>query len=204
MSNTNKVTSSWYLTASETRSTWAFQQKYFSEQECDKLIEYAKEQDCQEATILGSKNVPTPEIRKSRIKFLNSADPEIEWVYRKLTDIINGINKEFWQFDLQFIEVLQFTKYDRLGDFYTNHIDLSFERNVHRKLSFSVQLSNSKDYVGGNLKIVNQVVEDHYGNILRDRGDIILFPSFMPHEITPIISGARYSLVGWVCGPKFI
>ena len=34
----------------------------------------------------------------------------------------------------------------------------------------------------------------------RTRGAMALFPSFLPHRVTPVTRGVRYSLVGWVCG----
>ena len=34
-------------------------------------------------------------------------------------------------------------------------------------------------------------------------GDVLLFPSFTQHQITPITKGIRYSLVSWVSGPPW-
>ena len=36
------------------------------------------------------------------------------------------------------------------------------------------------------------------------KGDMFLFPSFVPHSVTPVTKGVRRSLVGWVCGPNFV
>jgi len=38
----------------------------------------------------------------------------------------------------------------------------------------------------------------------RALGSISFFPSYTIHEVTPVTSGVRYSLVGWACGPAFV
>ena len=37
----------------------------------------------------------------------------------------------------------------------------------------------------------------------RNQGSIIIFPSFMMHQVTPITKGIRNSLVLWAYGPPF-
>ncbi|WP_299006958.1 hypothetical protein [uncultured Tenacibaculum sp.] len=37
----------------------------------------------------------------------------------------------------------------------------------------------------------------------REKGTIIVFPSFMMHCVTPITKGVRKSIVGWVAGPPY-
>jgi predicted 2-oxoglutarate/Fe(II)-dependent dioxygenase YbiX len=34
-------------------------------------------------------------------------------------------------------------------------------------------------------------------------GSLSVFPSYQLHEVTPVESGIRRALVGWVIGPKF-
>ena len=69
-----------------------------------------------------------------------------------------------------------------------------------RKLSFSIQLSDPSMYEGSELKIYN-------GNdpiiAKKELGTMNFFSSYMLHEVTPIEKGKRYSLVGWINGPKF-
>lgn len=77
------------------------------------------------------------------------------------------------------------------GQFYKQHIDASPKYN--RILSCSIQLND--DYVGGEFSLFNEEML-----IRTKKGSIIMFPSnFMyPHEIKPIISGIRYSIVTWL------
>ena len=63
---------------------------------------------------------------------------------------------------------------------------------AHRKLSFSLQLSDSSEYEGCDLEI-------HGGPsplaAPRARGSLVAFPSYMMHRVTPIRSGTRKALV---------
>jgi PKHD-type hydroxylase len=69
-----------------------------------------------------------------------------------------------------------------------------------RKLSFVLQLSDPKNYKGGELQI-------HLGetpNVMKkEQGTVVAFPSPTLHEVTPITKGKRYSLVGWITGKPF-
>ena len=64
----------------------------------------------------------------------------------------------------------------------------------------TVQLSDSNEYEGGNLHLINGptpfVAE-------REQGMIYSFPSYTLHEVTPVTKGERSSLVCWVTGPSF-
>lgn len=78
-----------------------------------------------------------------------------------------------------------------VGDHYLEHTD-SF---IGSPRELSVILSLNDDYEGGELGF-------HGKRILYKlkKGDAIVFPSnFMyPHEITPVTSGTRYSIITWI------
>ena len=63
-----------------------------------------------------------------------------------------------------------------------------------RKISFSLGLSNSNEYEGGDLVIKTSFKENHYK---LDRGDIIVFPSWVLHKVTSVTKGKRRVVVGW-------
>jgi PKHD-type hydroxylase len=69
-----------------------------------------------------------------------------------------------------------------------------------RKLSFVIQLSDPKDYKGGELQIH---LSDTPEVMKKEQGTLIAFPSYILHEVTPITKGKRYSLVGWITGKPF-
>ena len=76
-----------------------------------------------------------------------------------------------------------------------------------RKLSMTINLNSPGEYEGGNLKFD---FGPHYSGEryhecteIRPQGSIIVFPSYMHHQVTPIIRGTRYSLVLWTLGKPF-
>ena len=70
-----------------------------------------------------------------------------------------------------------------------------------RKLSFSLVLSDSTEYSGGDFEI--KMSEQSTITIEQKIGRVIVFPSFMIHRVAPLLTGKRKSIVFWVLGPKF-
>lgn len=83
-------------------------------------------------------------------------------------------------------------------DHYVWHTDAINGESV-RKLSFTIQLSDSNDYKGGDLEFMPAFSDSK----IRQKGNITIFPSYMTHKVTPIESGTRFVIVGWVYGPEF-
>ena len=72
-----------------------------------------------------------------------------------------------------------------------------------RKLSMTVNLTDPKNYAGGNLKFdfgVHHKQRYKVCHEIRPRGSIIIFPSYTYHCVTPVTRGTRYSLVLWSLG----
>ena len=111
-----------------------------------------------------------------------------------------SLNSQFFKFDLfGLAEGMQFTKYTAPGGKYGTHID-RITGGLTRKLSFTLQLSDPADYVGGDLQL-------HLGDdplkMNREQGYVAVFPSYVLHEVTPVTEGTRYSLVSWITGAPF-
>jgi PKHD-type hydroxylase len=125
---------------------------------------------------------------------------ESDWVYQKLTNLVNDCNGRIYQFDINgFFEDLQFTKYGE-GCYYNYHEDLGAGQSSIRKLSMVVQLSDEKEYEGGELVLFS-------GNekmiAPKKQGTVIFFPSYVTHKVSKVISGERFSLVAWLSGTPF-
>jgi hypothetical protein len=73
-----------------------------------------------------------------------------------------------------------------------------------RKISMTVNLTDPKNYDGGNLKfdLGPYTKKDRFKicDDIRPQGSAIVFPSFTYHCITPVTKGTRYSLVLWCLG----
>ena len=180
---------------------WAFHENAFTDEECDAIIKLGKSLTPKEATVgdYGKQSVEY-RIRKNKLSWIEPNE-DASWIYARLTKCIDDINAQFWNFDLDYIETLQFTQYEENADFYGPHIDLAANSFNYRKLSFSIQLSNPEDYDGSNLIVHSGLLDDP--GVLTSRGSVNYFPSYMLHEVTPLVRGTRYALVGWVNGPQF-
>ena len=111
------------------------------------------------------------------------------------------MNEQFFNFNIEKIESVQFTEYDEsYKGFYKSHVDTAFETSTFRKLSFSLQLTDSDEYSGGDLLLHTSYNPD---TASRTKGTMNVFPSYLLHEVTPVTEGTRYALVGWVLGERF-
>jgi len=67
-------------------------------------------------------------------------------------------------------------------------------------LSLTIQLSSPDDYEGGELAL--QFKKD--AEIMpKELGKMVIFPSYILHEVRPVTKGTRYSLVAWITGKPF-
>jgi predicted 2-oxoglutarate/Fe(II)-dependent dioxygenase YbiX len=76
-----------------------------------------------------------------------------------------------------------------------------------RKLSMTVQLTKENEYEGGLFQIDRGPHYEHvrYYTVseIATRGSIIVFPSFVHHQVTPVTRGTRESLVMWSLGTRW-
>jgi PKHD-type hydroxylase len=168
----------------------------FSTQECDAIIQHALATPSQEG-LIASKDPQSYRHRKSLVRFIDY-EPAIDWLFLRLRNLTQYAN-QFYRFDCQGLqERLQVAEYG-VGDHFDWHIDLNIGASSLRKISISVQLSDSADYEGGDLEFFLQPVLPSD----RSRGLAIFFPSYAPHRFAPVTRGKRMSLVAWVHGPSF-
>ena len=77
----------------------------------------------------------------------------------------------------------------------------------YRKISMTLNLTDPKEYDGGDLKFDFgphwEGNRYHLCEEIRPRGSMIVFPSSLYHQVTPVTRGTRYSLVIWFLGKPF-
>jgi PKHD-type hydroxylase len=181
----------------------------FSAEECDLILDLARELPVEHAALEGHGGVDTDESLRSASIAWMPRDEASSWIFERLAAVCDAANEDYG-FDLRgFDEDLQFTTYDRPGAFYTWHQDGLDAPVATRKLSIVVQLSDPSHYEGADLELF-QVVEDYdeaeleeFRRCTRRRGTAVVFPAFEYHRVTPLRSGTRHSLVCWVGGPPF-
>jgi PKHD-type hydroxylase len=172
----------------------------FTEEEIEKIKEYAKTLPIQSASV-GQDSQAPEEVRKSKVAWLSN-NAETGWLYDRLAFVARRLNSKFYGFDLYgFLEDMQFTVYEETDEsHYTWHIDMSDTAPATRKLSLVLQLSDPAEYEGGELQTM---VSPEPNKVDRKKGLISAFPSYVLHRVTPVTKGTRYSLVVWICGPAF-
>ncbi len=172
----------------------------FTEEQLDWLQNKAKAASV-EAEIGGQVHEGTVDsaTRRSKVSWLEQ-NPETKWVFEGLANAVIPLNAEYFRFSLTgFGEKLQLTNYheDQQG-MYTWHQD--FGAGLSRKLSLVLQLSDPKDYEGGELQLLTSKTPTC---IEKKRGLITVFPAWTLHQVTPVIKGTRQTLVTWVSGEPF-
>ena len=143
------------------------------------------------------------EYRRSKIKWI------VREEYPHLVDVAWGFatsaNKESFGVDITDLPSLQYTVYDGSNHGYYNwHADTFWTdpKPFDRKLSIIIQITDGKEYEGGNLELEDGLPMFDT-NRFREKGSVIVFPSFYQHRVTPVTKGQRRSLVGWVDGPAW-
>ena len=84
-------------------------------------------------------------------------------------------------------------------------LDHRLNLNSERKISATVQLSDKKDYNGGELVVqTEKTPKGSKGEVMSTKqGDIIIFPSYVDHQVNKVVRGERYSVVIWAYGPPW-
>ena len=166
-------------------------------------------------------NQLAPKIRNSK----NAWIPTEHWIGGWIWYYIQKANRENFLYDLWDIDggSIQYTHYEP-GDYYTWHVDgditSSFKPNIKpgsgvnisedqvlqkgecvRKLSFSLQLSDPKDYTGGEVEFVDMTSKRYFAP--KQKGTLIVFDSRTKHRVRTVKTGLRKSIVGWVVGPRW-
>lgn len=157
-------------------------------------------------SVLGHRGQNT-EIRLCDTKF-HYVNDQSNWIFDKLAYIANAVNDKYYQFDLIGFDRFQYTVYNQPGAHYTYHSDMVLgpvyldELKPPRKLSFSLILSDNSEYQGGDFEVIANAMP--YPVVVpQQKGRVIAFPSYVPHRVSPLISGVRKSIVVWALGPKF-
>lgn len=172
------------------------------------LISIAMEYPLQESTVIHGGRQRVDPMRSSNVRWLPRDDANFTNLCARLATRIHRANGLTFGFDLTDFDDMQFTEYPaRRAGKYDWHEDNCWVPAVEartpfdRKLSCVLLLNPAEDYEGGQLELDQgqTPVPDRFNAV----GDLLLFPSFLRHRVTPVTRGSRFSLVTWVKGPRF-
>lgn len=175
--------------------------RVFTDTECDDIIKigYSKKFSYQQTTA----KIVDKKAFNSKICSIEPGEEEsIDNVYKRLRGLVAYYNSIMWNYNIyDFGEPIKFTEYSGEENGSTGiHSDLGEGITTYRKLTVIVQLSNEESYEGGELMVQK---ENKLVGVTKERGTVIVFPSFLMHCVKPVTKGVRNSLVLFVYGPPF-
>lgn len=189
------------LTANQTNYYWF--EEGFSPQELSMIERQVASLEFQRGvTQTTEQDLAESEYRRSNIKWIPK-DEDHKWIYDKIGMMAQEANDQMFKFDLHSMpEQIQYTEYydTELGH-YDWHMDIGTDELSQRKVSVTVQLSGPDEYEGGDLQLWpggNYPMEAPRG-----KGNVVIFPSFMMHRVTPVTKGTRKSFVLWLGGGSY-
>lgn len=172
------------------------QEGLFTPEECAKIIAMVPEFEAA-YVVKKIQDGGESEIRddvRNNSNFMLIPDEDNAWVFEKLLAIISSANNQFFRFDIDHFNAVQISKYE-VGEYYHPHLDIGAGVIGNRKLSLTLQLSEEDSYEGGDLFLdFSDYTATH------KIGSVIIFPSFLKHQVKPVTKGTRYSLVAWISG----
>jgi hypothetical protein len=113
--------------------------------------------------------------------------------------IFQSANRMAFGFDIQTISDMHYLEHKKEMDW---KADLEWYSQLYydKKLNLIVQMSRPDDYEGGDFEL--EGVNLNFPQ-LRDRGTMIVFPSFMKYRITEVTKGVRKTYRSWMEGPRW-
>ncbi len=135
---------------------------------------------------------------------------ELLWLDQSLENLISGTNAQKWKFaPLSRLDAYEFVTFNQ-GGYIGEHNDgvrtrgdktaSEDDSKMGRLLTQVIHMSErGKDYTGGQLEIQNA-----FGFWLKvpllAKGDVVYFPSILPHRVTTIETGRRITLTTFLSG----
>lgn len=193
------------------KAATAFWNDVFSPEEIEQIKEFVFTNITPVNGIIGAGegNLDTT-YRRSNVYWLDRNQHQyLEWVFQRMDAVAVKLNTEFFGFDIEHIQQLQFTEYDSSDQgCYDWHWDMHMNENPlngigwqqQRKLTLVTQMTSPEEYEGGDLEVA---VCGMASTLNKQQGLTVAFPSFLPHRVTPVTSGKRHSLVAWFTGPDW-
>jgi predicted 2-oxoglutarate/Fe(II)-dependent dioxygenase YbiX len=174
-------------------------QKAVSNAFCEKLIEeYSKPEVEKEQPFIGQGRDLEKNINLEIRNVLRLPLPLHAGIGATLTSVGLNVNHQYWKYHVTHSNQAEFLMYDVKGK-YEAHVDtFHLVSDETRKISCLAILND--DFEGGKFYIQNGHDKIYPP---QEKGDIIIFPSFMLHGVEPVTKGQRFTVITWLVGPYF-
>lgn len=177
--------------------------QHYAPETIDEIVKEAQKIPVAPAKV-GNANAVDEKVRRADLRWIEKENEDFEPVFKNLEKLFHNANRDSFGFDIQHLPSIQFTEYPAAVEgHYDWHVDVFWQTQsfYQRKLSMVVQLSDPSEYEGGQLEIDEWQRPDP--ELLKQKGSIIIFPSFVKHRVTPVTKGLRRSMVAWIEGPTW-
>lgn len=141
--------------------------------------------------------------RRARVAGIPRQDESFAWIYERILAHVNRNNDALWHdiiprnIHSELVENMQIAEYHAdIKGHYDWHQDVGTAGlTARRRLSIVVQLSDPKDYEGGEFEIQATAFPIPMD---KKQGSIFIFPAYVLHRVKPVSKGKRNSLALWI------
>ena len=180
--------------------------KVFTPAECKAIVTYGQRVIPRNgAVVMAGKNAIAMQQRRCQVRWLSAADEALSIVCKRIrlkmleANIGMGVDVGMGDF-----HSLQLTEYSSSSEgWHQMHEDCAWINPTSawdRKLTAVLQLTPPSKYRGGALSFERTSLP---ADAFRQAGDLIVFPSWLRHQVSPVTKGTRHSLVAWMYGPPW-
>ncbi len=180
------------------RQNWRMWSGALNDVQINQIIEAAGNTN-EASTFNADGNLEISKIRKSRVAWLTDNQHVLDMLY----NFVDAANRNAFHVSIYKQADIQYTEYlGSEGGHYSWHHDIDWNRNdgLDRKISVTVQLSDPSEYEGGGFLFNETQGPDES---CKQKGTVLVFPSYLQHAVEPVTRGIRRSLVAWFEGPKW-
>ena len=181
------------------RPVYTYINNLLSKEECERIIEIQSHK-LETSTVFSEvsktdniyNKIRKNLIRKTKVSWI-SPGSEFDPIIQRILDAVKYVAyTEHDMLEIGNTENVQFAEYGFLSH-YSKHLDVGI-KGSHRVISTTVQLTDPNKYIGGKL-----ILELENENKIppQTQGTVVIFPSIIPHKVTPILYGKRHSLALW-------
>jgi predicted 2-oxoglutarate/Fe(II)-dependent dioxygenase YbiX len=173
--------------------------KAVSDAFCEKLIEeYSKPEVEKEQPFIGQGRDAEKNINLDIRNVLRLPLPLHAGIGATLTSVGLNVNHQYWKYHITHSNQAEFLMYDVKGKYEAHTDTFHVVSDETRKVSCLAILND--DFEGGKF-----FIQTGHDKIYppQEKGDIIIFPSFMLHGVEPVTKGQRFTVITWLVGPYF-
>ena len=162
----------------------------------NRILEIGSHQTAEAARVFSASET-VQGVRSCSVRWLQD-----EWLLGLLWPFVEEANQRGFHVEVERRAEVQIVEYRSTHcDHYGWHHDVNWngQEARDRKLSVTVQLSDSDAYTGGDFEFEEVGTTADF----RSLGTVLVFPSYLRHRVHPVSGGVRRSLVAWFHGPRW-